>query len=59
MVSIQVIARPGIYWDAHNFERDCVIVYAAGQVLTALDRRTGERILDPPSAIPISTNATD
>jgi len=51
--------RPGIYFDEHNFARACVVLEAnAGHrwvLLGALDTRTRERILDPPSALPIET----
>jgi hypothetical protein len=51
--------RPGIYFDEHNFERSCVVLEVnAGREwirLDALDARARERILDPPSALPIAS----
>jgi len=51
--------RLGVYWDEHNFERTCVVLEVnAGREwrsISALDVRTRERILDPPSAIPIAS----
>jgi hypothetical protein len=51
--------RPGIYFDEHNFERSCVVLEVnAGREwirLDALDARSRERILDPPSALPIAS----
>lgn len=57
VVSLSVRVRPGIYWDEHNFERECAILELTGfgkpRRLDVLDAGTGKRILDPPSAIAV------
>lgn len=56
---VRTRVRPGVYFDEHNFERQCVVLeVSAGRewvTLSALDTRTRERILDPPEALPVQT----
>jgi len=56
---VRTRTRLGVYWDEHNFERTCVVLEVNAsrewKSISALDVRTRERILDPPSAIPIAS----
>lgn len=53
--------RPGVYFDTHGIERKCAILEMQGvnadewKRLSVLDADTHEPILDPPDAIPITS----
>ena len=45
--------KPGLYFDETGAERRCIIIFANGKTLFALDAETHERVPDASRCIPI------